>query len=359
MSQLFSPFQLRELIFKNRVFVSPMCQYSCHEGVPTDWHLVHLGSRAIGGAALVITEAAAVTPEGRISPEDAGIWNVAQMEAWTPIAAFIKAQGAVAGIQLAHAGRKASTFAPWRGSGKVSPEQGGWDVLGPSSKAFATTFPVPHEMSKSELKAAADAFVNAAKRALTAGFEVPEIHGAHGYLLHEFLSPLSNLRNDEYGGSLENRMRFPLEVCAAIREAWPRHLPVLLRISASDWCEGGWDVAQSIEFCKRAKLVGIDLIDVSSGGNVADAKMTIRPGYQVPFARAIRAGAEIPTGAVGLITEAVQAEQIIADGDADCVFLARALLRDPYWPRHAAAALGVSLEWPDQYKRAGVGAFGR
>ena len=359
MSQLFSPFQLRELIFKNRVFVSPMCQYSCAEGVPDDWHLVHLGSRAIGGAALVMTEAAAVTPEGRISPEDAGIWSDAQMRAWTPIAAFIKAHGAVPGIQLAHAGRKASTFAPWRGSGKVGPDQGGWAVLGPSGTAFSAAYPVPHEMSKGEIKATVDAFVNAAGRALTAGFEVPEIHGAHGYLLHEFLSPLSNVRTDEYGGSLENRMRFPLEVCAAVRAAWPGHLPVLLRISASDWKEGGWEVSQAIAFCKRAKALGIDLVDVSSGGNVADAKMTIRPGYQVPFARAIRAGAEIHTGAVGLITEAVQAEQIIADGDADCVFLARALLRDPYWPRHAAAALGVSLEWPDQYKRAGVGAFGK
>ena len=359
MSQLFSAFKLRELTFRNRVFVSPMCQYSCEEGVPTDWHLVHLGSRAIGGAALVMTEAAAITPEGRISPEDAGIWNDAQAKAWTPIVAFIKAQGAVAGIQLAHAGRKASTFSPWRGSGKVGPDQGGWPVLGPSDSAFSSTYPVPHEMTKAEIKATVEAFVSAATRSLTAGFEVAEIHGAHGYLLHEFLSPLSNLRSDEYGGSLENRMRFPLEVCAAVRARWPKHLPLLLRVSASDWKEGGWDIAQSIELCSRARDLGIDLIDVSSGGNVADAKMTIRPGYQVPFARAIRAGAQVPTGAVGLITEAVQAEQIIADGDADCVFLARALLRDPYWPRHAAAALGVSLEWPDQYKRAAVGAFGR
>lgn len=359
MSQLFSPFQLRELSFRNRIFVSPMCQYSCADGLPTDWHLVHLGSRAVGGASLVLTEAAAVTPAGRISPEDAGIWNDAQRDAWKPIAAFIKAQGAVPGIQLAHAGRKASTYSPWRGSGKVTADKGGWDVLGPSNMAFASTFPVPHEMSKAELEATVEAFVNAARRSLAAGFEVPEIHAAHGYLLHEFLSPLSNSRSDQYGGSLENRMRFPLEVCEAVRSVWPAHLPVFLRISASDWKEEGWDLTQSIEFCKRAKAIGIDLIDVSSGGNVADAKMTIRPGYQVPFARAIRAAAQIPTGAVGLITEAVQAEQIVADGDADCVFLARALLRDPYWPRHAAAALGVSLEWPNQYARAGVGAFGK
>jgi 2,4-dienoyl-CoA reductase-like NADH-dependent reductase (Old Yellow Enzyme family) len=359
MSQLFSPFQLRELVFKNRVFVSPMCQYSCENGLPTDWHLVHLGSRAVGGAALVLTEAAAVTPEGRISPEDAGIWNDAQMNAWAPIAAFIREQGAVPGIQLAHAGRKASTYSPWRGSGKVMPEKGGWEVLGPSNAAFSTTYPQPHEMSKSQIQATVDAFVEAARRSLTAGFDVPEIHAAHGYLLHEFLSPLSNLRTDEYGGSLENRMRFPLEVCAAVRAMWPANLPVFVRISASDWKEGGWDIAQSIAFCRRARALGIDLIDVSSGGNAHDAKMTIRPGYQVPFARAIRAEAGIATGAVGLITDAVQAEQVIADGDADCVFLARALLRDPYWPRHAAHELGVGMEWPDQYKRAGVNAFGK
>ncbi len=359
MSQLFSTLQLRELIFRNRVFVSPMCQYSCEDGMPTNWHLVHLGSRAIGGAALVFTEAAAVTPAGRISPEDAGIWNDAQMRAWAPIAAFIKAQGAVPGIQLAHAGRKASTYAPWRGHGKVEPGSGGWDVLGPSESPFAGNYPVPHEMSIAEIAATVEAFAAAAKRSLKAGFEVPEIHGAHGYLLHEFLSPLSNTRSDEFGGSLENRMRFPLQVCAAVRDVWPNHLPVFLRISASDWKEGGWDVVQSIQFCMRAKALGIDLVDVSSGGNAHDAKLTIRPGYQVPFARAIRAGADMPTGAVGLIIEAVQAEQIIADGDADCVLLARALLRDPYWPRHAARALGVNMEWPDQYKRSGVGAFGK
>ncbi len=362
MSQLFSPFQLREMKFRNRVFVSPMCQYSCTDGMPNDWHLVHLGSRAVGGAALVLTEAAAVTPEGRISPEDAGIWNDVQAGAWQPIAAFIKSQGAAPGIQLAHAGRKASTYSPWRGSGRVEVSQHGWEVIGPSDKAFSDRYAVPHEMSLAEIRATVDAFANAATRSLAAGFEVPEIHAAHGYLLHEFLSPLSNLRTDAYGGSLENRMRFPLEVCAAVRAAWPVHLPVFLRISASDWKEGGWDLTQSIEFCKRAKALGIDLIDVSSGGNVPDAKMIIRPGYQVPFARAIREDAGIPTGAVGLITEAVQAEQIIGDGDADCVFLARALLRDPYWPRHAAAALGLSLEcleWPDQYKRAAVSALGK
>jgi 2,4-dienoyl-CoA reductase-like NADH-dependent reductase (Old Yellow Enzyme family) len=359
MSLLFTPLQLRQIVFKNRIFVSPMCQYSCTDGVPTDWHLVHLGSRAVGGAAVVMTEAAAVTPEGRISPEDAGIWNDAQANAWKPIAAFIKAHGAVASIQLAHAGRKASTFAPWRGHGKVEKTQGGWDVVGPSAVAFSENYPKPHEMSVAEIRATVDAFAAAAKRALAAGFEVPEIHAAHGYLAHEFLSPLSNMRTDAYGGSLENRMRLPLEICAAVRETWPEEWPVFLRISASDWKEGGWDIAQSIAFAKRAKETGIDLIDVSSGGNAADAKMTIRPGYQVPFARAIRAEAGIATGAVGLITEPVQAEQVIGDGDADCVFLARALLRDPYWPLHAAQELGLAPAWPDQYKRAGVNAFGK
>ena len=359
MSALFSPLTLRQLTFKNRIFVSPMCQYSCADGVPTPWHLVHLGSRAVGGAALVMTEAASVTPEGRISPEDAGIWNDAQVEAWKPIAAFIKSQGAIAGIQLAHAGRKASTFSPWRGHGKVELDQGGWEVMGPSDVAFSPNYPQPHEMTLNEIRATIDAFVASCGRSLAAGFEVPEIHAAHGYLAHAFLSPLSNVRKDAYGGSLENRMRFPLELCAAVREAWPKELPVFLRISASDWKEGGWDIAQSVELCKRAKQLGIDLIDVSSGGNVSDAKIAIRPGYQVPFARAVREGAGIATGAVGLITEPVQAEQIIGDGDADCVFLARALLRDPYWPIHAAQELGVAPHWPDQYLRAGVNAFGK
>ncbi len=359
MSALFSPLTLRQTTFKNRIFVSPMCQYSCVDGIPTDWHMVHLGSRAVGGAGMVMTEAAAVTPEGRISPEDAGIWSDAQMTAWKRIADFIKAQGAIAGIQLAHAGRKASTFAPWRGHGKVEPGQGGWSVMGPSEVAFAPNYPQPHEMTVSDIRATIDAFVAACGRSLAAGFEVPEIHAAHGYLAHEFLSPLSNVRKDGYGGSLENRMRFPLELCAAVREAWPKELPVFLRISASDWKEGGWDVAQSIEFCKRAKQLGIDLIDVSSGGNAADAKIITRPGYQVPFARAVREAAGIATGAVGLITDAVQAEQIVGDGDADCVFLARALLRDPYWPLHAAKDLGEPQHWPDQYLRAGVNAFGK
>jgi 2,4-dienoyl-CoA reductase-like NADH-dependent reductase (Old Yellow Enzyme family) len=359
MSLLFSPFTLRKLEFKNRIFVSPMCQYSCVDGMPNDWHLVHLGTRAIGGAALVMTEAASVTPEGRISPQDAGIWSDAQRDAWKPIAAFISNNGAVPAIQLAHAGRKASTFAPWRGRGKVDVAQGGWQVVGPSANAFSDSYPQPHEMSVTEIRTTIDAFAVAAKRSLEAGFQVAEIHAAHGYLAHQFLSPLSNLRTDQYGGSLENRMRFVLEVSAAVREVWPKSLPVFTRISATDWKAGGWDVAQSIVLAKESKRRGIDLIDVSSGGAAADAQMTIRPGYQVPFARAIRQEADIATGAVGLITEPVQAEQIVADGDADCVLLARVLLRDPYWPLRAATELGVAVDWPDQYKRGAVNAFGK
>lgn len=359
MSLLFSPLKLRSLEFRNRIFVAPMCQYSALEGVPQVWHLVHLGSRAVGGAALVMTEAAAVVAEGRISPQDVGIWNDAQVEAWKPITAFIRAQGAVASMQLAHAGRKASTFAPWRGVGQVTPDVGGWDVVGPSDLAFTDSYPTPREMTGAEIRGCVDAFAVAAERALRAGFQVPEIHAAHGYLLHEFLSPLSNRRTDEWGGSLENRMRFPLAVCAAVRDLWPADLPVFLRISASDWKEGGWNLTESITLAQRAKALGIDLVDVSSGGNVPDARMQIRPGYQVPFARAIRTGADVPCGAVGLITEAVQAEQILGDGDADCIFLARVLLRDPYWPRHAARQLGVDFAWPDQYKRGAVNAFGK
>ena len=359
MSQLFAPLTLREVEFRNRVFVSPMCQYSSDNGMPSDWHLVHLGSRAIGGAALVMTEAAAVCPEGRISPEDAGIWSQAHANAWAPIAAFIKAQGAIASIQLAHAGRKASTYSPWRGSGLVKEGEGGWQVVGPSAVPFSDKFPMPREMNEADLKKCRDDFVAAAKFALSAGFDVPEVHAAHGYLMHEFLSPLSNTRTDQFGGSLENRMRFPLEVCAAVREFWPKDKPVFVRLSATDWKEGGWDVAQSIEFCIRLKAIGIDLVDISSGGNAVDAKMTLRPGYQVPFARAIREATGLCTGTVGLITDAVQAEQVVGDGDADCVFLARALLRDPYWPRHAAQELGHAMPWPDQYSRAGVNAFGK
>lgn len=359
MSALFSPIRLREITVKNRIFVSPMCQYSCEEGIPNAWHLVHLGSRAIGGAGLVMCEASGVNPQGRISPHDAGIWSEAHAQAWAPITAFIKAHGAVPAMQLAHAGRKASTHSPWRGSGAVDADHGGWQVVGPSAVPFSGEYPQPREMSSADIDRCVEDFRWAAQHSLQAGFEVVEIHMAHGYLLHEFLSPFSNQRNDEYGGALENRMRFPLRVAEAVRRAWPEHLPLFVRISASDWKEGGWDIRQSIELCKRLKALGIDLIDCSSGGNVADAKIALVPGYQVPFATAIKNEVGIVTSAVGLITDAVQAEQIVATGLADSVSLARALLRDPYWPRHAALALGVDPQWPDQYKRAQVGAFGR
>jgi 2,4-dienoyl-CoA reductase-like NADH-dependent reductase (Old Yellow Enzyme family) len=358
-SALFSPLKLRDLTIKNRIFVSPMCQYSAQEGVVNDWHLVHLGSRAVGGAGLVMCEASGVAPEGRISPDDAGIWNQAHVEAWAPITRFIKAHGAVPAMQLAHAGRKASTFAPWRGHGVVAAGQGGWPVVGPSAVPFNEKYPQPKAMSEADLQKCLDDFIFATELSLQAGFEVVEVHAAHGYLLHEFLSPHSNIRTDEYGGSLENRMRFPLEVCAAVRKAWPAHLPVFVRISATDWKEGGWDVGESIEFARRAKALGIDLIDVSSGGNVPDQQIVLGPGYQVPFSSAIRKEAGIATTTVGLITDAVQAEQIVAQGHADSVSLARAMLRDPYWPLHAAAELGVQVEWPDQYKRAMVGPLGR
>jgi len=358
MSLLFSPITLRSVTIPNRVFVSPMCEYSCEDGVPNDWHLVHLGSRAVGGCGLVLTEAASVSPEGRITPWDAGIWSAAQVEAWKPIVAFIRGQGAVPGIQIAHAGRKASCDKPWNGGKPLARDAGGWKTLGPSEIAFGD-YPAPRMMRPQDLEACVADFRLAADRALQAGFEVAEVHAAHGYLLHEFLSPLSNRREDDFGGSLSNRMRFPLAVARAVRDAWPADKPVLVRLSASDWKEDGWDLEQSIAFAHELKEIGVDMIDVSSGGNAFDQKIVLGPGYQVPFAAAIRRDAGIPTAAVGLITEPVQAEHILATGQADAVCLARALLRDPYWPRHAAKALGVPMAWPNQYKRCDTGPLGR
>lgn len=357
MSRLFSPLALRSIAFPHRVFVSPMCQYSSEDGLPNDWHLVHLGSRAVGGAALVCVEASGVTPEGRITPWDAGIWSEAHARAWKPIAAFLRAQGAVPGIQLAHAGRKASCDKPWNGGKSLDRAHGGWETLGPSALAFGD-YAVPRAMTVDEIRATVDAFARAAGHALAAGFDVVEVHGAHGYLLHEFVSPISNRRTDAYGGAYDNRVRLALEVARAVREAWPADKPVLYRISATDWVEGGWDLAQSVELARRLKAIGIDLVDCSSGGNVHHAKIPLGPGYQVPFAQAIRREAQIPTAAVGLIADAVQAEQIVSLGQADAVFLARAMLRDPYWPRHAAKALKVDMPWPDQYKRCDVGPLG-
>jgi 2,4-dienoyl-CoA reductase-like NADH-dependent reductase (Old Yellow Enzyme family) len=353
MSKLFSRFTLRDVTFRNRVFVSPMCQYSCVDGVANAWHLVHLGSRAAGGAALVMVEASGVSPEGRISPYDMGLWSQAQRDALRPITQFIKEQGAVPGIQLAHAGRKASTDAPWiNQGGPLLPAAGGWEPLAPSAIPFSPAHPVPRAMTRDDIALVVRQFREAADRALSAGFEVVEIHMAHGYLLHEFLSPLSNRRNDEYGGSLENRLRFPLAVAEAVRAVWPARLPLFVRISASDWAPGGWDLEQSIELARRLKAAGVDLIDCSSGGLVPAAQIPASPGYQVPFAAAIRERAGIATGAVGLITEAHQAEQIVATGQADVVLMAREFLRNPYWPLHAARQLGVDIEWPRQYLRA-------
>ena len=358
MSILFSPLQLRSVTFPNRVFVSPMCQYSSENGMPNEWHFVHLGSRAIGGAALVCVEAAGVTPEGRITPWDAGIWSQAHADAWRPIAQFIRAYGSVPAIQIAHAGRKASCNKPWAGGKPLAPAEGGWETLGPSAIAFGH-YHVPRAMTIPEIRATVADFERAARFSLDAGFDVVEIHGAHGYLLHSFCSPLSNLRTDEYGGTLEGRIRLPLEVARAVRAAWPDDKPVLYRVSATDWYDGGWDLAQTMALCRELKAIGVDLVDCSSGGNIHDQKIVLGPGYQVPFAAAIRRDASVPTAAVGLITEAVQAEQIVAHGQADAVVLARALLRDPYWPRHAARTLGVAMPWPDQYKRCDVGPLGR
>lgn len=352
-SKLFEKCKLREIEFRNRIWVSPMCQYSSEDGMPTDWHLVHLGSRAVGGAGLVIQEATAVSPEGRISPSDAGIWSDAHAEAYQKITKFIKENGAVAGIQLAHAGRKASTGEPWNGGEKIEIENGGWETIAPSAIAFSGNYPMPREMSKADIEKTTKDFVAAAKRAVEAGFEVIEIHAAHGYLFHEFLSPLSNKRADEYGGSLENRMRFLLETAKQVRETVPQNLPIFVRISATDWTENGWDLAQSIELCKELKNIGIDLIDVSTGGNVLDAKIPVAPNYQVSFAAEIRKQAEIPTGAVGMITEVKQAEEILQKGEADAILMAREFLREPYFPFAAAKELGAEIDYvPKQYGRA-------
>lgn len=351
-SRLFSQFKIRDTVFRNRIFVSPMCMYSCVDGFANDWHMVHLGSRATGGAALVMAEATAVSPIGRISPGDLGIWSDAQADALKPICKFIKSQSAVPAIQLAHAGRKAGTDIPWGGGAPLTQKNGGWSIVAPSAIAFAEGYQTPAELNKIELFEIAEQFLSAAQRSLAAGFEVIEIHMAHGYLLNEFLSPLANQRKDEYGGSLENRMRYPLQVAKSLRDFWPAQKPVFVRISATDWAQGGWDIEQSLVFCSELKKNGIDLIDCSSGGMVPYAKVPISPGYQVPFADVIRKKVGILTGAVGLITEAMQAENILQQDQADAVFLARELLRDPYWPLHAAQKLNEPVEWPVQYLRA-------
>jgi 2,4-dienoyl-CoA reductase-like NADH-dependent reductase (Old Yellow Enzyme family) len=353
MAHLFTELALRDLRLRNRIAVSPMCQYSSEDGFANDWHLVHLGTRAVGGAGLIFTEATAVTPEGRISPQDLGIWKDAHVEMLSRITAFVRAQGAVPGIQLAHAGRKASTSRPWDGNFAVPESEGGWrPVLGPSPVALAENFPVPEAMSEGAIAELVRAFADAADRALAAGFEVAEVHAAHGYLLHEFLSPLSNRREDRYGGSFENRTRVVREVASAVRDRWPERLPVVVRLSATDWVEGGWDVEETIALSRDLKTLGVDMIDVTSGGLVPTAQIPVGPGYQVPFAARIRREAGIATGAVGMITDPGQAETILRTGQADMVLLARELLREPYWPLHAAHALRANAPWPPQYERA-------
>ena len=354
MSALFSPYALRDITLRNRVVVSPMCEYSSVDGFANDWHVVHLGSRAVGGAGLVLTEATAVTPEGRISPGDLGIWHDAHIEQLERIARFCNERGAAWGIQLSHAGRKGSTKAPWEGTGAVLLADGGWTVPGPATAPFDDRYPVPVALDDDGIMAIVRAFADGARRTLDAGGTVVEVHGAHGYLIHQFLSPLINTRLDRWGGSFENRVRFAIEVVRAVRRVWPERLPVFFRVSATDWVDDGWDLDQSVELAALLRLEGVDLIDTSSGGAVPVPRDAMKIGslYQTSFAEIIRRDAAIATGAVGLITEPLDAEAIIADGRADLVFLARELLRDPYWPLYAARALDATAPWPVQYERA-------
>ncbi len=351
--KLFTPLQIKKIHFKNRIWVSPMCQYSSENGSPTDWHLVHLGSRAVGGAGLVMVEATAVSPEGRISPADSGIWSDEHVLQFSRITNFIKGTGAVVGIQLAHAGRKASTAPPWENrDGLAKGDPRGWTPLSPTARKFKDSYPEPRAMNKSDIEGAVRDFVNAAQRSLKAGFDVLELHMAHGYLMNQFLSPLSNDRTDEFGGSLENRMRFPLMVASAVRKVWPNDLPLFVRISATDWAEDrGWDLSDSIVLCKELKKIGVDLIDCSSGGSLPEAQIPVGPAYQVHFADVIRGECDMMTAAVGLITNAIQAESILHQGQADAIFMAREFLRDPYFPVRAAKELKFEIDRPKQYGR--------
>jgi 2,4-dienoyl-CoA reductase-like NADH-dependent reductase (Old Yellow Enzyme family) len=353
MAHLFSPLKIKSIEFKNRIVVSPMCEYSSEDGFANDWHLVHLGSRAVGGAGLIITEATAVSPEGRITASDLGIYKDKHIEKLKQITDFIHAHGAIAGTQLAHAGRKASHQAPWDGGKQIKADQpGGWESIGPSAIAFTDSEDAPLELDKAGIEKVKADFKAAAARAIKAGFKVIELHGAHGYLLHEFLSPLSNQRTDEYGGSFENRIRLLLEVIASVQEVWPEDLPLFVRISATDWTEGGWTGDDSAALAKVLKTKGVDLIDCSTGGNVATAKIPVGPGYQVPFSEQVRKEADILTGAVGMITEPLQADSIIRNGHADMIIIAREFLRDPYFPLRAAHELNHEVKWPVQYERA-------
>ncbi len=346
---LLSPLKIKAITLRNRIVVSPMCQYSSTDGFADDWHLVHLGSRAVGGAGLVFTEACAVTAQGRISPSDLGIWDDKHIEALSRITNFVHRMGAVAAIQLAHAGRKASFAPPWQNGSFLSSDRGGWEAVGPSPIPFNEGDTPPHQLNKPEIENIIKAFKNAAQRAIKAGFKIIEIHSAHGYLLHSFLSPLSNKRGDEYGGSIQNRMRLVCQVVEAIRSVIPQTMPLFVRISATDWVEGGWDLEQSIVLAKTLKGINVDLIDVSSGALVPHAKIPVEPNFQVPYASAIRSQAEIMTGAVGLITEPHQANSIITSGEADLIFIAREFLREPYWPLKAEQALNQDPSWPTPY----------
>lgn len=352
MDGLFSPLRLRDVTLRNRIGVSPMCQYSSPDGRATEWHLVHLGARAVGGAGLVLTEAAAVLPEGRISPQDLGLWDDAQAEALAPVVRFVRAQGAAAGVQLAHAGRKASVRRPWEGGAPLRAGDGGWTPVGPSPLPFSPDHAVPEALDRAGLGRVVEAFRAAAARALAIGVEVLEVHAAHGYLLHEFLSPLTNRRDDAHGGDLAGRARLLREVVAAVRGVWPERLPLLVRVSASDWVEGGWTVDDTVALARLLRAEGVDLVDCSSGGAVPGVKIPAGPGYQVPFAARVRREAGVPTAAVGLITSPAQADEVVRSGQADLVLLARELLRDPHWPLRAARELGVDVTWPSPYERA-------
>jgi 2,4-dienoyl-CoA reductase-like NADH-dependent reductase (Old Yellow Enzyme family) len=353
MSKLFTPLQIRDIVFGNRIVVSPMCQYSAHDGMAGDWHLVHLGSRAVGGAGLIFTEATAVSPEGRISSQDLGIWKDEHIEGLRRIVKFVRAQGSEIGVQLAHAGRKASVREPWNGGHLVKEDRGGWPVVAPSPIAFGDGYGLPAEMTAGAIRKVIDDFGAAARRAMLAGFKVIEIHAAHGYLIHQFLSPLSNHRLDEYGGDFENRIRLLTEIVGAVRTHWPQGYPLFVRISATDWAEGGWSPDDAVRLAGLVRGLDVDLIDCSSGGLVPYQQIPLGPGFQVPFSQRIRAVTGILTGAVGMITDAVQAESILATGQADLVFMARQLLRDPYFPLHAADELrNKEIHWPLQYQRA-------
>ena len=352
MTHLFSPLTLRSLTLPNRIGIPPMCQYSAHDGLATDWHFVHYGSRSIGGASLIIVEATAVAPEGRITPGDLGLWNDAQIEPLARVARFIEEHGAVPAIQLQHAGRKGSIGLGWQAQRSLTPAAGGWATVAPTALAFGEGYATPTALDEAGIQSVIEAFAAAARRAREAGFKIVEIHAAHGYLLHQFLSPLTNQRNDRWGGSFDNRSRLVREVTTALRSAWPEDLPLFIRLSATDWVDGGWNADETVRLCHELKALGVDLADISTGGLVPTASIPTGPGFQTEFAARVRHEANLPSAAVGLITAAAQADHIVRSGQADLVLLGRETLRDPYWPRHAAQALGQPVDWPNQYLRA-------